>query len=155
MRKLLFSLCVFALSPISELFANPVPILYTTRSNKCFIGCGAVSDKIVRHDQLMDNGTLYTYYSREIKCSGLGFKGCPTMISPDEASDISTFDKANCDVLLTYAVSKIETENTPNGVHSIQVFNTDTNKQFIYTITWTAIGNNEEQTLEITKLEVQ
>ncbi len=134
--------------------ATPVPLLYTTRSNKCFLGCGSIKDDIVRHEQLLSDGSLYTYYSRQISCKGIGFQACPSQAYQSTGDAMDAFDIANTDQLLNYAINKIESDNVYNGTHSIQVYNTTTLKTYVYNVTWTSTNNGEEQSFQINKGEI-
>jgi len=139
---------------VTFLSANAVPILYTVRSNKCFLACGAVSDKTTQHDQILSDGSLYTYYSRHITCSGIGFKSCPSQAYQSEGDAMNAFDVANTDQLLTYAIGKIEGESMYTGNHSIQVYNTVTLKTYVYTVIWTSTNVGQEQSFQIDKVEI-
>jgi hypothetical protein len=153
MKKNILFLVIFASFLSSN--AAPVPILYTTRSNKCFIGCSDVDDKTVPHSQILEDGSTYTYASRHIKCTGIGFKSCPSQAYQSEGGNtLDAFDIFNTDQLLTYAISKIEVESIYQGTHSIQVYNTSTLKTYIYTITWSSLNNGEEQSFQINRGEI-
>ncbi len=147
---------LFLITLVAFLSANAtVPILYTVRSNKCFIGCSDVSIKEEKHEVKMTDGNFYTYWSKHINCKGIGFKSCPSQAFQTEGgSELDAFDIVNTDQLLTYAIGKIEGESIYQGTHSIQVYNTTTLLTYIYTVTWSSTNNGEEQSIQIYKGEI-